>query len=267
MAIDFRSMDKRKVMVLMAACGAALIAMVLTNTHINNRVDKEVQMRGAGIGDKEVKKLMQRIDALEKENKNIQAAQQQAAQQAAQVQNKQTPQKPQQPSLALTTPSGHRAITVKVDSLSAVGGMISPGDFVDIIAHLSVPSDLRDTKKTEIVTVTLFQNVKVLAMESNLTPGTASYETQQKAANLNVTFALDPQEANLLTFAQRNGKIQLVLRTPLDSQAYALPPATWESVSAYILEKQGVDIGAAVAKEEPAGPSVPQIEIYRSGGK
>ena len=266
MAIDFRSMDKRKVMVIMAAVGTALIAMVLTNTHINERVNNEVQTRGTGFSSQEVKKLMQRIDALEKENKAIQAAQQQAAVQA-QTQGKQPLQKPQQPSLALTTPSGHRAVTVKVDSLSAIGGMLSPGDFIDVIAHLSVPSDPRDPRKTEMITVTLFQNVRVLAVDSNLTPGTASYEAQQKAPNLNVTFALDPQEASLLTFTQQHGKLQLVLRTPLDNQAFRLPPATWESLSSYILEKQGLDIGAAVTKEEPVVPSGPQIEIYRAGGK
>jgi Flp pilus assembly protein CpaB len=266
MALDFSTMDKKRLLIMAAAIGAGLIAMVLTNTHINERVDKGVQQRGSGVSSKEVAELKKRIDLLEKENKDIQAATQQALRAAAQ-QGTQQPQQKAQPSLALTTPSGYRAVTVLVDSLSAVGGMISPGDFIDIISHLSVPSDIRDSKKAETVTVTLFQNVKVLAVGNNIIPGSSSYELQQKSPNLAVTFALNPQEASLLTFAQQHGKLQFVLRTPLDNQAYILPAATWDTLSKYVLESQGVDIGVATGAETSQVPERIPIEIYRAGGR
>ena len=79
------------------------------------------------------------------------------------------PEKPpvQEMAFSLRTPPGKRAITVKVDSLSAVGGLVNPGDFVDIIAHLEMPDDMdivsskkKKKQKTQTVTTVLFQNLQ-----------------------------------------------------------------------------------------------------------
>ena len=82
-------------------------------------------------------------------------------------------------------------MTVKIDSLAAVGGLLNAGDFVDVIAQLNVPSQDPD-KKT--VTAMIFQGLQVLAVNTNVDdPG--AYDDQQAAASLKITFAVDPQEA------------------------------------------------------------------------
>ena len=97
----------------------------------------------------------------------------------------------QQTVFSLRTPPGKRAITMEIKSLSAVGGLVHPGDFVDILARLAVPEDDDPLNKTkdEIISV-LFQNIQVLAVGINYDPvGTVpTYALQQEAKTLHVTF-------------------------------------------------------------------------------
>ena len=73
---------------------------------------------------------------------------------------------------------GKRAVTVMIDSLAAVGGLLNAGDFVDVIAQLNVPSQDPD-KKT--VTAMIFQGLQVLAVNTNEDdPG--AYDDQQAAS-------------------------------------------------------------------------------------
>ena len=81
------------------------------------------------------------------------------------------------PSLAIKTPVGKRAVTVMIDSLAAVGGLLNAGDFVDVIAELNVPSQDADRKT---VTAMIFQGLQVLAINTNEDdPG--AYDEQQAA--------------------------------------------------------------------------------------
>ena len=56
--------------------------------------------------------------------------------------------------LAVKTPPGKRAFTIGLEATSAVGGMIRPGDHVDILAIFANPA----------ITLTLFQDISVLAV-------------------------------------------------------------------------------------------------------
>jgi len=160
---------------------------------------------------------------------------------------------------------------VMIASLEAVGGLLNPGDFVDVIAHLNVPTGKKLAK--ESVTAMVFQDLQILAINTNLDePG--AYEFQQKENMLKVTFAVDPREAGLLTFAEMNGKLELVLRSPTEKDHQMLPTATWTTLAEYVLENNGADlqvnepnkdVEAAPKVEERAEEAQPYIEIYRGG--
>ena len=160
-------------------------------------------------------------------------------------------------------------MTIQIDSLSAVGGLINPGDYVDILARLNVPRETVGGTggPVEQVTAMVFQNIQVLAIGTNLTnPG--MYEAQNKAGSLYVTLAMDPEEAGLMSFVQQNGKVQLALRTPSETQSYMLQASSWQTLSDYLLEKQGTAISAPKPKAavEPAAEEVkPYIQIFRGG--
>ncbi|MBF0511601.1 MAG: Flp pilus assembly protein CpaB [Candidatus Omnitrophica bacterium] len=166
------------------------------------------------------------------------------------------------PSLALKTPAGKRAVTIKIDSLAAVGGLINPGDFVDVIAQLNVPAQDMDKKA---VTAMIFQGLQVLAVNTN-EEDLGAYDEQQAALFLKITVAVDPQEAGLLAFAEKNGTMELALRSPNDTDHTMVKANTWKTLTDYVLKNQGLDIqnpdGDNAEKPEEHKPS---IQIFRGG--
>jgi pilus assembly protein CpaB len=142
-------------------------------------------------------------------------------------------------------PTGMRAITISVDKLSAVEGLLRPGDKVDIIGTFSFPSERGQNPP---IVVTLFQGVKVLATNKNLSP----YRAEGKADT--VTMALKPEDIKMLTYSLELGKIRLVLRAPTDtSEDYEYSALTLEG----LLNKLGM-IKPSVPEERPA-----TVEIYK----
>jgi len=103
--------------------------------------------------------------------------------------------------LARQIPPGQRALTLPVDVSSSLGGALRPGDRVDLLGTFARTSD------ADRATVTLLQNVPVLAAGAGSTEG---------AAAEHITVAVDLEEAELLTFALSRGQVQVVLRHERD---------------------------------------------------
>ena len=274
MAVDFKSLDKKKLGIFIAAVIAGLIAVALTGRYIEESSSKKAMILGGGEVSKRFQALEQQLEFLKKSNANLNASLSNVQKQAIAAARSQTPKpietKPQI-SLGLKTPSGRRAVTILIDKLAAVGGMVAPGDYVDIIAHLAVPNDPKNPTKAEIVSVTLFQNVLVVAVNGKTEPSPGALAAKKSTEAIPVTIALNPDEAALISFAQQHGRLQMILRSPLDTQAYRIPASTWQSLSDYILATQGTDINAMTQDdEEPtideAKPSSgPTIEIFKGG--
>lgn len=172
--------------------------------------------------------------------------------------------------LAAITPVGRRAITISADNVSTLVGMLKPGDYVDVIAIVSVPSESEEVKKAPQMKVfPLFQNVLVLAVgqETETMPrleGKSGQEGKKELSSL-ITLALTPKEANLIAFVQEQGKIRLVLRSPTDSQISIVNPVTWETfLGETMLQPQ------KLPKESPKREELKSegyVEIYRGLSK
>ncbi len=281
--------NKKQLLIIGGAVVAGIAAVVLTSNYVKNSIEgqtaslaerydakqkgmiSQVQQRS----DQQMAALAQELErvkteqaaAMQKQTAALQQAQQQAQQQQAEQEQARLrqaaqAQKVRKPSLALKTPVGKRAVTVMIDSLAAVGGLLNPGDFVDVIAELNVPSQDPD-KKT--VTAMIFQGLQVLAINTN-EEDLGAYDQQQAANFLKITFAVDPQEAGLLSFADKNGKLELALRSPDETERKTLKADTWKTLADYVLKNQGLDI------KNPDGENVnkpaenkPNIQIFRGG--
>jgi pilus assembly protein CpaB len=164
-------------------------------------------------------------------------------------------------SLAMATPVGKRAITISVDNIAALSGMIRAGDYVDVLAVLPIPVQVAGGKEVnQPTTFSLFQNVLVLAVGKQLVSGetgSSRYEKESQSSSPLITLALAPQEANLIIFVQEQGRIRLVLRSPADSQVQPIAPAGWETLFRYIMPQQQPVITGQ--EEKPTK----QVEIYR----
>jgi len=175
-------------------------------------------------------------------------------------------------SLAMATPVGKRAITITVDNVSSLVGMIKPGDYVDVIGMLPIPVQTPDGNATQqVAVVPLFQNVLILAVgqETGMPQGAPGgrYAREEKGGEIPslITIALSPQEANLIAFVQEQGKIRLILRSPADSQIQSVQPASWETLFKYMMPQEVREAGKAEAIEEPSQTGY--VEIYRGLNK
>lgn len=172
--------------------------------------------------------------------------------------------------LSMRTPIGKRAITISVDNISLLAGMMSPGDYVDVIGLIALPLQVEGKQSIEAATVPLFQNVLVLALGTNIrTPeeqgrpraGGESNKDSGEASPL-VTLALSPEEVNLLAFVQEQGKIRLVLRSPGDAKVLPVQPANWETLLKYLFPN--TDFNPPLPVENPIEVKKgPQVEIIR----
>lgn len=177
-------------------------------------------------------------------------------------------------SLAMSTPIGKRAVTISVDSISAVGGMIRPGDYVDVVAMVTVPVTTPEGKQaSQAAVVPLFQNTLVLAVgqETAAMPQAGAEsrgkKEEKKAESPAITLALSPQEANLLAFVQEQGKIRLSLRSPSDAKIEPVQPASWDSLFQYLAPRETAESKLKEEKKPVESEQGTYVEIYRGLNK
>ena len=263
--------DKRQFFILFAALATGLGAAFIASNVVQSSITKETNRIAAQFQKKQQEKdeaYQQQMQALNQKMMEVDQRAQQAAQQAAkniatqQARSAEDAKKEKKfVSLALRTPPGKRAITLKLDSLGAVGGLVNPGDYVDIISHRDVPGrDPKAKDKKDSVTAMIFQNIQILAINTNIDqPGV--YDEQQKDPGLKITFAVTPEEASLLAFAEKNGKLELALRAPTEKKPSMISAATWSTLAEYVLQNTGAELRIP---EEPViketKPVVPEEE-------
>ncbi|MDQ3031028.1 MAG: Flp pilus assembly protein CpaB [Myxococcota bacterium] len=116
--------------------------------------------------------------------------------------------------------SGQRAITIRADASTSFGGLVRPGDRVDVLLTLT-----RSTQ--DPVTVPLLQNLLVLAAGQDTgaaqRPGDAR-RGQQSIGQ--VTLSSSIEQSQLLAFAADRGRLTLILRNPDDIEVLENLPET-----------------------------------------
>ncbi|MFI5268904.1 MAG: Flp pilus assembly protein CpaB [Chloroflexota bacterium] len=145
--------------------------------------------------------------------------------------------------LAFLVPPGKRAIAVGVNEVVGSGGLLAPGDSVDVLAVLDTKAVARATDKQPSASATpapdvtavaqyILQNVQVLAVAQHTENDQASQgiaagagaavgikqsqpakqDTSAQPLARTVTLAVAPLEAERVVLAEDKGRIRLVLR-------------------------------------------------------
>jgi pilus assembly protein CpaB len=139
--------------------------------------------------------------------------------------------------LAFSVPPRMRAFSVPVSEQSGAGGLIIPGDRVDVMVatafgRLFGPTDL-STEESHPIVITVLQDVLVLAVGQEIT---ASVDDGRDSATLrleeaepqpsarSVTLAVTPSQAQLLFLAAEQGRLGLALRPFGDGLISPLEP-------------------------------------------
>jgi pilus assembly protein CpaB len=152
-------------------------------------------------------------------------------------------------------PPGMRAVSVRVNDVVSVAGFVIPGTRVDVLLTGTPPGG------KEPVTTTVLENALVRAVGQRI-EGTSG-DPQTAAV---ITLLVSPEDAQKLTLATSEGRIQLSLRNLVDSE-----PQNLESVRNTALYRGATPppestpkVHVAKAKPAPLIPVVPYtIEVIR----
>src|SRR5450759_2449074 len=114
--------------------------------------------------------------------------------------------------LAATIPPGMRAVAVRVNDIVGVAGFIGPGTKVDVlIAGVPPGSQAPNGPKVK----TLLQNIQILSAGQNIQKDAEGKPVVVPNVNMLVT----PEQAEILSLASNETRIQLILRNPLDTES------------------------------------------------
>jgi pilus assembly protein CpaB len=111
-------------------------------------------------------------------------------------------------------PLGYRVVPVKVDNVSGGPGLITPGDRVDVLVHLTrnPNQEIFDTS-----TRTILQDIKVFAVNDIVDIGEQKdSKDKERLAAKTISLLVTPAQAAKLTLATEMGKVRLVMRPPDD---------------------------------------------------
>jgi pilus assembly protein CpaB len=119
--------------------------------------------------------------------------------------------------LAPSIPIGKRAVALRVNDVVAVSGYVIPGSRVDVLITGNAPGEGQQGP----VIRTILQNVEVLSAGEQIQRDAEGKPLQVAV----ITVLVTPEEAETLSLASNETRIQLVLRNPMDDKKVE-PPGT-----------------------------------------
>lgn len=141
--------------------------------------------------------------------------------------------------LSYQIPNGHRALSVPVDESGGVAGLIRPGNRVDLVGTF----EMETLGETQASTITLAQNVLVLAVNQEMDDGPKIYRPDLEEKGLfgtqkeggdpmgglgkkTVTLALKPAMVQKVKFSAEQGILSMSLRPAWEEEERVLEPTT-----------------------------------------
>lgn len=154
--------------------------------------------------------------------------------------------------LSATIPEGMRALSVSVNEVVGVAGFVIPGTMVDVLVTGAIPGGPGGT-----VTRTILENVRVLAAGQKI-----EQDRDGKPQTVPViTLLVNPEDANKLTMAANQGKLQLALRNTIDTKLASPPPVLQATLFGGALPAPPQAKHPGPKTQPPAAPSPYVIEV------
>jgi pilus assembly protein CpaB len=147
---------------------------------------------------------------------------------------------------------GKRAMSVKINDVAGISGLIQPNSRVDVLVNIK---DERAEKETQVAKL-FMENMRVLSVGQQVTRGDDGKPINATTATLEVT----PDEAERLAIAMGQGSIALVLRGYGDPDSIKTKGATSNDVLAQLRDGKFVDLSAKRAdppRHRTAAPPPP----------
>jgi pilus assembly protein CpaB len=149
---------------------------------------------------------------------------------------------------------GTRAVTVGVDTVSGAAGLIWPGDRVDVILTQTI-DDQGVAPGRRVAAETMLQDVRVIAIDQQITQGTGDQATVAKT----VTLEVKPDKVEVVQVGAKLGRLSLSLRSADAGSFVPMPQKTvWAG-----------DVSAALPQQvaKPTPPAAVHVFQGSSDGK
>jgi pilus assembly protein CpaB len=111
------------------------------------------------------------------------------------------------PTFSARLPPGRRAITVVVDEINSISGMLEPGDLIDLMFAVE--------QNGQKLVLPLLQSMQIMATGQRVVDDPKSGEKAQFAT---VTLNATPEQAKNIIIARETGKLTALLRNPNDKE-------------------------------------------------
>jgi pilus assembly protein CpaB len=161
--------------------------------------------------------------------------------------------------LAATIPSGMRAVAISVNEVVGVAGFVVPGMRVDVLVSGNPPGAAAAATGTQ--TRTVLQNMQVLSAGQNIQKDAEGKPVLVQVVNLLVT----PDQAETLSLASHEARIQLVLRNPLDNQIAKTSGTAFATLFGGEVKPAAVHVAQARRPDpvpvKPAVETKPEVKI------
>ena len=119
---------------------------------------------------------------------------------------------------------GMRAVSIQIDKVKGVSGLIEPGDFVDVIAVLPRMGNHPPPAAS------ILRGIRVLSVGDSLEYSSAT-PSPQEANSTTVTLEVTPKQADLISMADLNTVLRLALRSPREPlNSYPTEAMVWPEV-------------------------------------
>lgn len=130
-------------------------------------------------------------------------------------------------SLSYVVPAGKRGFAIRITDVQSGGGLVLPGDYVDVVVLYDVEFTTRAGEKQKadaFLAQTMMQNIEVLAVAQgivDIVPEATPTANNQRVRNsegkpapgaATVTLALTPEQVERIYLAEGNGSIRLSVR-------------------------------------------------------
>ncbi len=162
--------------------------------------------------------------------------------------------RPANAALPVRLQPGMRAVSIEIDKVKGVSGLLQPGDRVDVIA---VPQ--KDGTQPPPA-ATILRGVRVLAIGDTLEYSSAT-PSPNEANSTTITLEVTPTQADLLAMADVNTILRLALRSPREA-ANSLPAEALHFPQPQMAEASALrsqDTGVAQASASSARASVVRV--------
>jgi len=157
-------------------------------------------------------------------------------------------------------PQGMRAVSVRVNDVVSVAGFVQPGTRVDVLV-----TGIHGASENQ--TTTVLENVAVIAVGRSLLDRVTGESSNAGV----ITLLVSPHDAQKLTLASNEGRIQLALRNPLDTRKEGISPTKASSLlpgsatAAEAAPKPKTHRAVEKTAAPPPPPAPYQVEMIRGG--